>query len=753
MVNSIKISLLALLHVALISCASAQRHPSLMLTPESVAHIRSGLGSVPLFDRALKATKAEVDAEIAAGIDVPVPKDMAGGYTHERHKKNFFILQKAGVLFQITGDEKYAVYVRDMLMEYAKLYPTLGLHPTNRSYATGKIFWQCLNDANWLVYVSQAYDCIYDWLKPEQVKYLNETLFRPFADFLSVENPQFFNRIHNHSTWGNAAVGMIGLVMDDEELVNRALYGLQSDGISSEDRDNDGGFIKPEGQKKAGFLAQLDGSFSPDGYFTEGPYYLRYAIYPFMIFAKALANKKPELKIFEYRDSILKKAVFALFYQTDLQGRYFPINDAQKGMSWLSRESITAVDLTYFECGKEPMLLSIAKLQGEVLLDEAGYAVASDLAKGLAKPFRHRPMAFTDGPNGKKGGLAILRNNYTEVDELCAVVKYSAQGMGHGHFDKLSYSLYDGVGEVIQDYGAARWVNIDQKGGGRYLPENNSWAKQSIAHNTLVINEISHYKGDVKTGEANHPDLYYFDADNTNLQVVSAVDSAASPGSVMHRTVVLLTLEEFEKPLLIDVFRVRSDKPSQYDLPVWFQGHLLTQNFDYQAETQSLTPMGSDFGYQHLWKETAGSTADGNAQITWFGNGRFYSLTTIAAPEDELIFARLGANDPNFNLRRDPAFIHRKKGLDRATFVSVIEPHGAYNPVEEIPLNPFPHVQSLRLELDTEAYTALSFERKEGGQWLLILTNNNASKVATHQLEIKGETVQWTGPFHLIKKG
>ena len=45
------------------------------------------------------------------------------------------------------------------------------------------------------------------------------------------------------------------------------------------ERDNDGGLIRPDGLKKAGFLAQLDGSFSPDGYFTEGPYYLRYAIW------------------------------------------------------------------------------------------------------------------------------------------------------------------------------------------------------------------------------------------------------------------------------------------------------------------------------------------------------------------------------------------------------------------------------------------------------------------------------------------
>lgn len=162
--------------------------------------------------------------------------------------------------------------------------------------------------------------------------------------------------------------------------------------------------------------------------------------------------------------------------------------------------------------------------------------------------------------------------------------------------------------------------------------------------------------------------------------------------------------------------------------------------------------MGSAFGYQHLWREATGSTDGTNAQITWFGNGRFYSLTTLTSPEDELIFARLGANDPNFNLRRDPVFIQRKNGVNNATFISIIEPHGDYSPVDEIPLNPFPHIKALKLELNSLEYTVISFEKKEGGKWLLFLVNNNASKEAKHQLEINGEITRWTGPFHLVQK-
>ena len=132
---------------------SAVKHPRLLLTADGVQHIRSSLGEVPLFDSTVEITKLEVDTEIASGIHVPLPVDFSGGYTHERHKQNFLIAEKAGALFQVLGDEKYAAYLRDMLFEYAEMYPKLPLHPKERSYARGKLFWQCLNDANWLLYM------------------------------------------------------------------------------------------------------------------------------------------------------------------------------------------------------------------------------------------------------------------------------------------------------------------------------------------------------------------------------------------------------------------------------------------------------------------------------------------------------------------------------------------------------------------------------------------------------------------------
>jgi len=726
-------------------------HPNLILTAAGVRNIKASLGKAPLFDKALAETIAEVDAEIATGIDVPIPKDMSGGYTHQRHKKNWFMMQKAGVLYQVTGADMYAIYIRDMLLEYAEMYPTLPIHPTDRSYATGKIFWQCLNDANWLVYVSQAYDAIYDFCTVEERTKLENDLFRPYADFLSIDNPKFFNRIHNHSTWGNAAVGMIGLVMNDDELVNRALYGLKIDANKKDERDNDGGLIRPDGQKKAGFLAQLDGSFSPDGYFTEGPYYLRYAIFPFLQFGKALANNRPELGILTYRDEILKKAVYALLYQTDKNGLFFPINDSQKGMSWDAREVIMAVDLAYQHYGEDPMLLSVAEIQGKVILDEAGFLVARDLERGLAKPMEQKSIAYKDGADGKQGGVGILRTSTAVDNELCLVMKYSEQGMGHGHFDKLSYSLYDETGEVMQDYGAARWVNIDQKGGGRYLKENNTWAKQSIAHNTLVINETSHYNGDIRIGEKHHPDLYYFNGEG-DVQVVSAKSKNTYEDGELHRTMVLIKDENFSHPLLIDVFKANTKSNSQFDLPIWFQGQLLLTNFDYKSELTSLNTLGKGHGYQHIWKEASGKAKGDNAHINWFSNGKFYSMTSAVGADDELIFARLGANDPEYNLRHDPAFIIRKKDAQQATFVSIIEPHGKYNWVSELAEEPFTSVEKLSILQDDDNYTIIQFSNKGGKEWTLSLAHNDASETSKHQVKVGDKSFEWTGVYQLTKK-
>ncbi|AUP78687.1 alginate lyase family protein [Flavivirga eckloniae] len=721
---------------------NGQEHPSLILTKKGVKAIRLQLGKLPIFDKSLAAVKAEIDAEITTGIDVPIPKDLSGGYTHEKHKKNFLVLQKAGVLFQILEDEKYAVYVRDMLMAYAKLYPTLPVHPQTRSYARGKLFWQCLNDSNWLVYTSQAYDCIYNWLKEEERATLENDLFIPFANFISEGNPQFFNRVHNHSTWGNVAVGMIALVMDNDELLQKALYGLKTDNLTEGMKDNDGGFIKVEGQK-VGFLANVEEPFSPDGYYTEGPYYQRYAMYPFLIFAEALNNVKPELKIFEYKEGVLLKAVDALINLSDKDGEFFPLNDGQKGMSYYSRELVTAVDIAYHFGGNNPELLSIAQKQDRVLLDDAGLSVAMGIKEGKAMPFAKKSIEFRDGPNGDQGAVGILRQGDLEL-----VFKYAAQGLSHGHYDKLSFSLYEDGYEVIQDYGLARFVNIEQKGGGNYLKENKTWAKQTIAHNTVTQNETSHFKGKYEIGSKHHSEKYIFSSDNDTVQVASAKELNAYPGTGLHRTMALIHDQDYDNPYILDVMKVTSKTANQYDVPFYYLGQLMQTNFEYQALKEPV-PLGANNGYQHLYKEALGVAKEGNAKFNWLLNNKFYSITSVTSNGDELILARIGANDPEYNLRREPTFIIRKKNAKDVVFVSIIESHGNYSPVSEFAINAYSQIKNIEVVYDDANYTAIQIETEKGKKSLFVVSNTNNIKTENHKLTINNKDVVWSGPYCL----
>ncbi|WP_272023790.1 alginate lyase family protein [Olleya namhaensis] len=717
-----------------------QAHPKLILTAQGVKDIRAQLGDIPIFDATLEAVKEEIDAEIVLGIDTPIPVDYSGGYTHVRHKRNMIVMQKAGVLYQILDDEKYAKYVKDMLMQYEALYKTLPLHPKTRSYARGKLFWQCLNDSNWLVYVSQAYDCVYNYLSEDERIKLETNLFKPFADHISIDSPQFYQRVHNHSTWGNAAVGMIGLVMGDEELIDRALYGIKDLKLDTKEKDDDGGFLNKDG--KAGFLANIEEPFSPDGYYNEGPYYQRYAMYPFLIFAEGLHNVKPELKIFEYKEGVLLKSINALLNLSDADGDFFPLNDGQKGMSYYTSALVTAVDISYHFGTQDAGLLSIASKQDRVLLDDSGLAVALGIKNGKSEPFNKKSINLSDGPKGTQGGVAILRNDNVEL-----VFKYAAQGSSHGHYDKLSYSLYEKGEEVIQDYGLARFVNIEQKGGGNYLKENKTWAKQTIAHNTVTQNETSHFNAKYEIGSKYHSVLNYFSSENQNVQVASAKEVNAYPGTEMLRTMAIIKDEDFEKPYVLDIMKVTSGKANKYDFPYYFLGQVVQTNFKYSVP-KALSALGDKNGYQHLFVEGTAKASSDNSKLSWLNKGKFYTLTSVTNDKDQLLFTRIGANDPEFNLRREAALMLRRKDSKNTIFVSTIEAHGSYSPVTESAINSNSNIKELKVVLDSADYTAVQITTIKGNVKLFITSNEEDSKKVKHNVKINDKNYEWSGSYY-----
>lgn len=702
--------------------ASDDIHPRLMISPADVSLMAEQGPDSPLFSAEVAETRAGVDRYLAELPDVPLPKDPGGGYTHEQHKRNGSLIRDAGVIYQLTGEVAYAEIVRDILLAYAAMYPDLPEHPQKKGQSPGKLFWQSLNEAVWLVYSIQGYDAVIDVLTEQDRTAIEAGLFRPMVSFLADESPQTFDRIHNHGTWAAAAVGMTGYVLNDPEYVEKALYGLKKDG-------------------SAGFMKQLDELFSPDGYYSEGPYYQRYAMMPFLFFATAINRNDPARKIFEYRDGVLLKAVYTTI-QLSYAGYFFPINDALKDKGLDTIELVYGVAIA-FGLTADRSLLSIAREQGRVVLTGDGFAVVQAIEAGEAKPFVFKSMFLRDGSDGEQGALVIMRS-----DQQALIFKSTAQGMGHGHFDKLAWFYYDNGHEIVSDYGAARFLNVEEKAGGRYLPENNSWAKQTVAHNTLVVDETSHFEGDWKKGELNHPEPLVFEMGDS-ADIAAARMKGAYEGVVFSRVMMLLKSDLFPRPVVLDVLRIESDENHQYDLPLHYKGQITSVSHDLDPSTRTMTALGDDNGYQHLWLRAQAEVGNGELfKTTWLNDDRFYTYTVLADGQLQAIFTETGAGDPDFNLRREQGLILRAADVSSHTFVSVLEPHGEYNGSREFTTASASHIRELQRA--SKADTDIIRIVRNDGEYVTVALSWNRDAGEKHSVDFNGTKIEWSGFYRVI---
>ena len=711
---------------------SAQQHPIAYCTKTDIGYIKSKLGDNELIKKSYNDIKASVDFWIDKDVDVPFPKDPAGGYTHERHKDNYTLMFNSSMLYQLTGDAKYAELVKKIFIKYAALNPTLKNHPEAKSKFPGRIFYQALNDANWLLYAGLAFDGIHDYLTPSERKQIADGAFKPEVDFFSGELKNWFALIHNHAVWACAGVGIAGVATDNEEWVQMALYGANKDG-------------------KSGFLANIDGLFSPEGFYTEGPYYTRYSILPFYLFANSLQHYKPELKVFSRKNNVLQKALFNALQQTNLDGGFYCYNDALKDKTFVSNEIVEAVDIAWEVFGADKSLLPVAKQQNKFTLSKGGIGIAEEISKNKNIPryFPYKSIEFTDGANGNEGGVSILRKGADE--KLTSLIfKYTGHGLSHGHFDKLNINLFDDGNEIITDYGAVRFVNIEQKFGGRYLPETKTYAAQSIAHNTIVADEKSHFNAVEEVSQRYHSNKL-FSSIGGNVQVVSALDTNAYEDIKLHRTIYMLQLPTNPKPLTVDIFRAISATQHQYDLPFQYLGTLMSTSFPYKSFTTNQAIMGKKYGYQHLWKEAEGKSDNPLSQFTFLNEKTYYSISSLADDSTNFYFTRIGANDPNFNLRREPAYIIRKKGNNQ-TFVSVIEIHGGYNSVTETSTNANSSVKKITLLRNDDEYSVAEI-MLANKQLLLIQCNSNYKPTEKHSVTINSKPYQFTGPYTVLFDG
>lgn len=717
----VSVSLFALC-VAIMGCSN----PNAADAPESVnSEIISPSSHGALYETAFATMKARIDAKLGKDLIVPIPADAGGGYTHEQHKRNAKEIWDTGLLFEATGDARYADHLVRLLDAYAEMYSGLPLHPEQKEQSPGRLFWQSLNEAWWLVHAAKGYDKIRDSLDDKTRDRVEDGVFHPVVAFLSEGQPETFNKIHNHGTWATAAVGLTGYAVDRPDYVEKALLGLDLSG-------------------EGGFLRQMEVLFSPDGYYNEGPYYQRYALMPFVLFAQAIEDNEPERRIFEKRDGILKKAIYSTIHQ-NYGGLFFPINDAIKDKDIATQELLHGVAIAYNLTG-DPGLLSIAEAQGRVVATQAGRTVSTAISEGKIEAFEYRSMRLSDGSNGDQGALDILRES-NDPDGLAVVVKNTAMGLGHGHFDKLGLLIFDRGHEILRDYGAARFLNIEAKYGGHYLPENNAYAKQTIAHNTLVVDRTSHFDADWRYGNQFAPVLGSFFKSETLTATSATIDTAYSDVT-LSRSVALIRDPALEAPILIDVVLADGETEHDFDLPFHYNGQLIETNYEILADSQDRDPLGEDNGYQYLWKVGEAELDAALAQTTILLDRRFYTMTSAVPEGTDVILTELGANDPNFNLRREPALILRGPRAKSFFTATIFEPHGEYNPTDEFTLSSRSQVDRVDLVAGDEA----SWVRVhlKTGDVIGVGLSSDPNITKTHTIKTGDRIVTWTGPYALF---
>jgi oligo-alginate lyase len=710
----------------------AQQHPITFFTISEANQVKANLTANSILTQSFYNIKKEVDEFVGKEVDVPFPKDAAGGYTHDKHKTNYTLMYNSGLLFNITGDVKYATLVKSMLLKYAVLNPILKNHPQATSSSPGRIFWQALNDANWMVYAGMAYDLVYNALSVAERKKIEEGAFKPEVDYFTKDLKEWFDRLHNHSVWACAGVGIIGIASNNKEYIDIALKGSDKNG-------------------KTGFIAQMDNLFSPDGYYTEGPYYVRYAILPYMLFANALQNSNPSLKIFEHRNKILQKALMTCLQQTNTDGVFFPMNDAIKEKDYTTNEIVNAINIAWKVYGSNDGFLTIAKKQNRVTLNSGGVGISNALAKqkNISAYYPYKTIESTDGVRGDEGGISVLRNG-KENDLTSLIFKYASQGLGHGHFDRLNINLFDKGNEILADYGSARFIGIEQKYGGRYLPENTAYAAQTIAHNTIAVDETSHFEGNSDLGEKSHSEKLFSDVTNPSALVVAAKENKAYNNIGLHRTLYMLELPTGKK-LTVDIFNVTALEEHQYDLPFQYNGQFINTSFKYTANTKKQETLGTKNGYQFLWKEAEAKVKDATIQFTFLKGNSFYTISSLVEDSVKIFFTRAGANDPNFNIRHEPSYIIRKNGSN-SSFISVIEQHGKYDAINEFSTNAYSTVKQISLLYKDDAYTIIRM-MVDGKEMLVAQCNNVCDKNKKNSISVQNKLIEWSGQYFILFDG
>lgn len=512
--------------------------------------------------------------------------------------------------YAYTGDTRYAQGVKRILLKLADDYHTYPDrldrwgHTGMFAPLGGRRYVQSLDEAVGAVRLGEAYDLTRTdpaWTDAER-KHAEDDFFRPTAETLL----RFNQDINNHQTWYNAGLVSIASVLGDAALVDRVMT------------------------MKGGVRYQLEKSIGSDGLWYEGSMaYHNYALQPMV----KIADATRRLGIGIHEDPKLKLMITGPLRAAYPDGTFPVINDSDPAdwsmFGWA------------FEWGwktfKDPLLAQAAARGDEAKL----HTLMGPEAK-TAWPPALPSEALPDA------GLVMLRSGGAGqgADASCVCLDYGPHGGGHGHYDKLSLTLFTGGREWLLDPGRLTYSHKEYQ----------TWVKHTAAHNTVAIDGKSQTE---TTGKLLW--LSSGDAAGVPWSACAAESDGAYPGAVLRRCLLLTP------GFLLDVFDVESKDAKQIDLFAHAQADSLA--VERAMSTREPMALGDRDGYPHLTEAVRWGPAQG--EKPWvFKAGEKTLTATVLAPPGEEAFTAYGIG---YRVdQKTPTLVRRVKA-PRARFVTVYQ--------------------------------------------------------------------------------
>ncbi|MBP9072071.1 MAG: heparinase II/III family protein [Caldilineaceae bacterium] len=479
--------------------------------------------------------KARAD-EWAARPSITVP-ETGGGFYHAADKtKHLITLQHyaladgardMALTFHLTGDAGYLPNAKAILLAYADAYLTYEIHDKaertgDQAESGGRTTPQGINEGMWIVPLVWAYDLLYNEFTPDERAAIENRILRPAAELVMDNN----EGPHNHQTWYNGTVGLLGFALGDADLIAYALD-----------------------KSDSGHRFQMGASVTGDGMWYEGSmHYQLFVLRALLPFMEAARHACIDL----YAHPAYKRLFDFLIDYADENWRLPTINDGQV-VQLTEPDRLTYFELAYRRFG-DARYASLLRHSPRTDLNALVFGVGE--LPHVPRPALHsRYFADSD--------LVVLRAGAGE-GAVQAVFNLMAYVGGHSHPDQLGLILHGLGRELAPDAGSIKYR----------IPAHVGYFKQTVAHNVVVVDGQS---------QAHRPpaDLVAF-AGTEAVQVAQAVSTGAYPGVEMVRTLLLTA------GYLVDITDVASEVEHDYDWVCHNRGAVTSGDFDFRPTAQSI---------------------------------------------------------------------------------------------------------------------------------------------------------------------